>query len=102
MWEFVLALQMLRPQRGDLLFSSWRRDARAAMTRAGLARVGQLLSLRAAQWVALSPNVEYFPDFLTPLEAAGDFGVGPEAIRITPKTRLDTDLRRVPDTRPLP
>lgn len=63
-WELVLAFHLLRPQRGDLLFSSWRRDARAAMQRAGLSRIGHLLSLRAGRWVASTPNAGCLPDFL--------------------------------------
>ena len=31
LWEVVLALQMLRPQRGDALFSGWRREVTAAV-----------------------------------------------------------------------
>jgi DNA-binding transcriptional ArsR family regulator len=96
-WELVLALQMLRPQRGDLLFSSWRRDARAAMQGAGLGRIGQLLSLRAAQWAALTPNVGYFPDFVTatePLQLAA--GRSSLAVRLTEGLQQTHELLVVP------
>ncbi|WP_336207665.1 ArsR family transcriptional regulator [Nonomuraea sp. LPB2021202275-12-8] len=77
LWELVLSLQMLRPQRGDLLFAGWRQEAREAVR--GASR-GEILSLL----LALTPNVGYFPDFLNPIEAVRGLEHGLEAIRSTP------------------
>ncbi|MFD0974697.1 winged helix-turn-helix domain-containing protein [Plantactinospora endophytica] len=95
LWELVLALQMLRPQRGDLLFTSWRQEATAALRRAALGPPLRLL-------LTLTPNVGYFPDFLNPVEAAHGLAYGLEAIRRTPKHLLTRDVRRLARSRPLP
>lgn len=95
LWELVLGLQMLHPQRGDLLFRSWRREARLAFQRPGHGRAARLL-------MALTPNVGYFPDFLNPIEAAHGFEHGLEAIRRTPKTSLRRDIRQLAESRTLP
>lgn len=95
LWELVLALQMLRPQRGDLLFTGWRREVAEVLRRA---RLGPSLRLL----VALTPNVGYFPDFLNPIEATRGLEYGLEAIRRTDKHRLGRDIRRLARSRRLP
>jgi DNA-binding transcriptional ArsR family regulator len=95
LWELGLSLQMLRPQRGDLAFTIWRRKARAAIDNARLGAVTELL-------LALTPNVGYFPDFLNPIEAAHGLDAGLEAIRGTPIPALDHDIGRLATTRRLP
>ncbi|MFC4115374.1 winged helix-turn-helix domain-containing protein [Nonomuraea zeae] len=95
LWELVLSLQMLRPQRGDLFFATWRRLAGRALRNAQL---GEILSLL----LALTPNVGYFPDFLNPAEAARGVEHGLEAIRRTPKSHLHRDLRVLAAYRKLP
>lgn len=95
LWELVLALQMLRPQRGDLLFRGWRGETTDVLRRAGL---GPSLTLL----LALTPNVGYFPDFLNPIEAARGLEHGLEAIRGTRKQRLRRDMRRLAQSRRLP
>ncbi|GAA1852628.1 helix-turn-helix domain-containing protein [Asanoa iriomotensis] len=91
LWELVLAMHMLRGQRGDLLFAGWRRGALAALDRAGLSGRLGLLS-------ALTPTLGYFPDFLTPAAATRGLDHGLEAIRATPVPVLARDLRRLPTT----
>jgi len=95
LWELVLALQMLRPQTGDLLFTSWRAEATDTLRQTGLGR-----SLRGL--LALTPNVGYFPDFLTPAEASGGLECGLEAIRRTSKQILLRDISQLGRSRPLP
>ncbi|MGI5292743.1 ArsR/SmtB family transcription factor [Nonomuraea polychroma] len=95
LWELVLSLQMLRPQRGDLLFTSWRQEAGEAVRRAGLGDVLTLL-------LALTPNVGYFPDFLNPIEGMRGLEYGLEAIRTTPITALERDLSRLAARHRLP
>ncbi|GAA4716108.1 winged helix-turn-helix domain-containing protein [Phytohabitans rumicis] len=95
LWELVLALQMLKPQRGDLLFTGWRRGATAVLRRADLGPPLRLLT-------ALNPNVGYFPDFLNPIEAMRGLEYGLEAIRRTPKDLLRRDVLQLARSRPLP
>ncbi|MGW0804316.1 DUF5937 family protein [Nonomuraea sp. NPDC002799] len=89
----MLSLQMLRPQRGDLLFTGWRREAREAVRGACPSAVLRLL-------LTLTPNVGYFPDFLNPATPTLEDGL--EAIRTTPATILDRDLSRLAARRRLP
>lgn len=62
LWELVLSVQMLRRQRGDLLFGGWRRQTAAALRRNGLGAGVRLL-------IQLCPQLGYFPDFLNPAAA---------------------------------
>jgi len=88
LWELVLAVHMLRGQRGDLLFTDWRRNTAAALRRSPVPRQIRLLA-------ALTPTFGYFPDFLTPGEALHGFEHGLEAVRSTPVPTLARDLRRL-------
>jgi DNA-binding transcriptional ArsR family regulator len=95
LWELVLALQMLAPQRGDLLFAGWRREAAAALGRAVPPSPLRLL-------LALTPNVGYFPDFLNPIDATRGLEHGLEAIRRTGKAVLRRDMSQLACSRRLP
>jgi hypothetical protein len=95
LWELGLSLQMLRPQRGDALFTTWRQVAWAAIRDARLGPIVNLL-------LALNPNVGYFPDFLNPIEATHGLEPGLEAIRSTSISTLNHDIRRLAVARPLP
>jgi len=88
MWELVMALHMLRRQRGDLLFAAWR-SASASRVRQHLDRADVSLLME------LTPTLGYFPDFLTPEASALGLEAGLEAIRRTPKTLLRQDLERL-------
>jgi DNA-binding transcriptional ArsR family regulator len=96
LWELVLGLQMLRPQRGDLLFTGWRQEAREAVRGARLSRGSMSLVL------GLTPTVGYFPDFLNPMAAAHGLEYGLEAIRGTAIPSLERDVRRLAAARKLP
>lgn len=85
LWELVLSLQMLRGQRGDLLFSRWRRETARALRRADLGPRLELLS-------SLAPKFGYFPDFLNPADAMRGLDHGLEAIRATPPHTLYTNM----------
>ncbi|MGH3734971.1 MAG: ArsR/SmtB family transcription factor [Micromonosporaceae bacterium] len=95
LWELVLALHMLLPQRGDLLFADWRRQVLRTLRGARLGRMLPLL-------LQLNPNVGYFPDFFTPPESGNGLESGLEAIRATPRTRLRHDILRLASSRQLP
>jgi len=95
LWELVLAVQMLRPQRGDLLFGKWRQDALSALRKANLGKPLHLL-------LGLTPNVGYFPDFLNPIEALQGLPSGLDAIRSTPKPILRRDIAELARWRDVP
>lgn len=95
LWELVMALHLLRPQPGDLLFRDWRRTATAAIRQAALGERIRLL-------LALTPPVGYFPDFLNPSAAIDGLEHGLAAIRSTPKAALGRDLRLLARSQPLP
>jgi DNA-binding transcriptional ArsR family regulator len=95
LWELVLALQMLRPQRGDLLFTGWRREATTRLRRADLGQPLRLL-------LELNPSVGYFPDFLNPIDAMRGLDYGLEAIRRTPRQVLSRDVLHLARSRRLP
>ncbi|GIG61086.1 transcriptional regulator [Longispora fulva] len=95
LWELVLSVHMLRGQRGDLLFGDWRR--------ATCDRIRGLTS--RPEWrrfMTLTPTMGYFPDFLTPFAAGQGLERGLEAIRRTPATMLDRELRQLAADRRLP
>lgn len=85
LWELVLSLQMLRGQRGDLLFSRWRRETAHALRQADLGTRLELL-------LRLAPEIGYFPDFLNPTAALSGLDHGLEAVRRTPKKMFDRDM----------
>ena len=85
LWELVLSVQMLRGQRGDLLFSGWRRQTATALRHRNLGGDLRLL-------MQLCPEIGYFPDFLNPAEAMRGLDHGLEAVRRTPKEVLRRDM----------
>jgi DNA-binding transcriptional ArsR family regulator len=94
LWELLLAVQLLRRQPGDLLFTAWRAEVTAQLHRAGLGEPLRLL-------LNLMPHVGYFPDFLNPIASLNGLENGLEAIRSTPKRALERDLRQLALTRRL-
>ncbi|WP_117211388.1 helix-turn-helix domain-containing protein [Allorhizocola rhizosphaerae] len=85
LWEIVLSLQMLRGQRGDLLFSQWRRETARTLRRAELGPRLELL-------LALAPELGYFPDFITPDDSLRGMEYGLEAIRSAPNETMRHEL----------
>jgi DNA-binding transcriptional ArsR family regulator len=92
LWELVLSVQMLRGQRGDLLFSTWRRETAAALRDR---RPGPDIKLL----MQLCPEIGYFPDFLNPAEAMRGLDHGLEAIRRTPEAILRRDMTYLAESR---
>jgi hypothetical protein len=95
LWELVLSGRMLRGQRGDLLFTDWRKSTANVLRSAQLGPGVGLLS-------ALMPTMGYFPDFLNPAvpSTGNQLEAGLEEIRRTAVTTLERDLSRmtVPST----
>lgn len=85
LWELVLSVQMLRGQRGDLLFAGWRRETASALRNGNVGPDLRLL-------MQLCPEIGYFPDFLNPAEARLGLDHGLEAIRRTPKSIFRRDM----------
>ncbi|MFJ3505685.1 winged helix-turn-helix domain-containing protein [Streptomyces sp. NPDC090135] len=84
--EAVLSLQVLRRSSGPL-FSPWRRH------------VLDHLPAQASLLGCLVPASGWIPDFLTPGEHASPSAGAFEAIRATPRTRLQNELRLLPHRR---
>lgn len=87
LWELVLSVRMLRGQRGDLLFTDWRRATATALR---TVQPGSGVGLVSA----LMPTMGYFPDFLNPAVPSGphQLEAGLEEIRRTPIAALERDL----------
>ncbi|NUO58240.1 MAG: helix-turn-helix transcriptional regulator [Hamadaea sp.] len=88
LWEMVLSIHMLRGQRGDLLFTDWRRTTAATLRAAGVGPAMNLLS-------SLTPTMGYFPDFLNPIVPGHQLDDGLERIMATPIAVLRRDLHRM-------
>jgi DNA-binding transcriptional ArsR family regulator len=93
LWETALSLTQLQTRKGAVVFDRWRGE-----TRARLAALGDAPRVL----LPLVPPTGYFPDFLTPAEGSGGVEAGLEALRATPKPRLDDELRMLADHRRLP
>lgn len=86
MWELVGSLQVLQARYGRMVFDPWLQQVASRLRRTDLAqRVrGQLFPV--------APHAAYYPDLLTPPEAALGVEEGIEAILSTPGWRLDTEF----------
>lgn len=83
LWETTLGLQQLT--------AAPRSPAMAVVRKRGLTGSVRLLA-------ALVPNKGYFPDFLTPPDAARGLADGLEAVRATAPGRLRQEVRRMVDS----
>jgi DNA-binding transcriptional ArsR family regulator len=92
LWEIVLSVIRLRERDRPPGFQPWARTVRDGVR--GSAGV-RLLS-------ALAPRARYFPDFLTPHEAAEGLPAGLDAVAATSSARLTAELRRLNALTPLP
>lgn len=98
MWETVLALHVLELPLGQapLQFRAWRGQVRNHLDGRPIKNALRILA-------DLAPaDASYFPDFLTPLEAAEGLEAGIDVLRSTPRKRLARELRYASLTRPLP
>ncbi|GAA0501585.1 transcriptional regulator [Paractinoplanes deccanensis] len=83
LWETVFSVWRIRRPGPELIFGRWRGHALRASRRDDLE--------------LLLPLVQgaYYPDFLTPAEAAQGLPAGLEALRSTPATRLRDEMREL-------
>ncbi|PTM91266.1 winged helix-turn-helix domain-containing protein [Streptomyces sp. VMFN-G11Ma] len=89
LWETVLgAQQLLMGSRGPAVFRGWRQRARQVLVERRLTGPARLLG-------TIAPNSAYFPDFLTPAEAAGGLRPGLDAVRATARGRLARDVKEL-------
>ncbi|MFD3923006.1 winged helix-turn-helix domain-containing protein [Streptomyces sp. NPDC058595] len=98
MWEALLALHILElpTARVPAQFRAWRGQIRTQPTGRQVKNAFRMLTELAP------PDASYFPDFLTPLEAAEGLEAGIDVLRSTRRTRLAGELRFASLTRPLP
>ncbi|SMC98596.1 Helix-turn-helix domain-containing protein [Kibdelosporangium aridum] len=94
-WEMVLSRRRLFEQDTALVLRPWveqmRPQSGSSQLRPGLVALA-----------ALSPRGPYFPDFMTPAQAAAGFDAGMEAVLSTPRVRLSTEIARLATTSELP
>ncbi|QNP74755.1 winged helix-turn-helix transcriptional regulator [Streptomyces roseirectus] len=82
LWEICASLYRLQSRRGRWAYADWHRAVRSRLHSAGFGRTLRALLL------PLVPRATYFPDFLTPPEAAQGLDAGLEAILATPRQRI--------------
>ncbi len=99
MWELALSMHQLRLRDSNPFLAGWKQRMTRLLHPGGRERQAVALPF------ALNPPRGYFPDFLTPSEAAGGFEAGLDAVLGTPKRRLRQEIGRLTgafaDTRPL-
>src|SRR2546423_8761248 len=86
LWELVNSLQLLQGRYGRAVFGQWRGQAGTELQRADLAGAVR------ARLFPVAPHASYFPDLLTPPEAALGVAEGIEAVVDTPPSRLATEI----------
>lgn len=95
LWEVVFSRLRLTEVDSGLMLQPWLRDVRRNGDRQVIMSGVRALSV-------LAPLGPYFPDFLTPPEGALGLKSALEAIRSTPRQRLQDEFRRLEDVRPTP
>ncbi|MGH3746003.1 MAG: ArsR/SmtB family transcription factor [Micromonosporaceae bacterium] len=96
LWEVTLSLARLQTRHGRLVFAPWQSEVRSALSRQGVDRLARSVLF------PLLPRASYFPDFLTPAEGVDGFAAGVEAIQVTPRRRINMELRKLGRQRALP
>ncbi|MEV0393924.1 ArsR/SmtB family transcription factor [Polymorphospora rubra] len=86
LWELALSMHQLRRRGSPPLLAGWKSDL------ADRLRPDTTLRREVALALALNPPTGYFPDFLTPAEAAGGFEAGLQALLDTPRHRLRAEI----------
>jgi DNA-binding transcriptional ArsR family regulator len=89
LWELVNSLQALQSRYGQPVLGQWRRLVVDELRHAGL------IALVRARLFPLAPHASYFPDLLTPPEAAMGLDEGVETILGTPPGRLGAEIGRL-------
>ncbi|MEU3979177.1 winged helix-turn-helix domain-containing protein [Streptomyces sp. NPDC026672] len=89
LWETVCSLHRLQTSAGRWAYADWYRTARVGL--AGTPLGGAVRRLL----VPMVRRARYFPDFLTPPEAADGLARGLAAIVDTPPERVEREVRRM-------
>ncbi|MFC8276838.1 ArsR/SmtB family transcription factor [Streptomyces sp. NPDC057271] len=92
LWEIVCSLHRLQTSQGRWAYADWHRTTRDALTNTPLGKAVRRLL------VPVVPRAAYFPDFLTPHQAAEGLDEGLTAILDTPPTRVASEVRRLERT----
>ncbi|MEV6385866.1 helix-turn-helix domain-containing protein [Streptomyces sp. NPDC051773] len=92
LWEICASLHRFQTRQGRWAYADWYRTARVRLHTADLTRTLRTLLL------PLVPRATYFPDFLTPPEAAEGLDAGLEAILATPPRRVLKEVGRLART----
>jgi DNA-binding transcriptional ArsR family regulator len=92
-WEMVFSHRRLSEPDTPLVLNGWREQMR---THAPLLRRGR------TALVALTPPGPYFPDFLTPPEAADGFEAGMVVLLGTPRRRMLAEISRLAEHAAVP
>lgn len=85
-WETVLSLQVLQTRLGGLRFDPWRRAVRARC------REDPQLASSVQRLLTVSPNCNYFPDFLTPPPSGLPVEAGIDTVQRTARGRMRREL----------
>lgn len=89
LWELVNSLQALQGGYARVVLGQWRQRAAHDLRQAGLA------GPTWARLVPVAPHASYFPDLLTPPEAALGFDEGVAAVLTTPRRQLSAEIGRL-------
>lgn len=92
LWEITCSLHRLQTKRGRWAFADWHRTTRATLAGTPLGDAVRRLI------VPLVPLAHYFPDFLTPHEAADGLDRGLAAIIDTPAARVAHEINLLDQT----
>jgi DNA-binding transcriptional ArsR family regulator len=90
LWELVNSLQLLQSRYGQSTFGLWRKQVAHELRRTKLA--GPVRT----RLFPLAPPAPYFPDLLTPPEAALGVEEGVETVLRTPRQRFRAEVGRLP------
>ncbi|MEV0734248.1 helix-turn-helix domain-containing protein [Polymorphospora sp. NPDC050346] len=86
LWELTLSMHQLRRRGSPPLLAGWKADLAHRL------RPDTTLRHEISPALALNPPTGYFPDFLTPAEAADGFEAGLQALLDTPRDRLRAEI----------
>ncbi|WP_433467832.1 ArsR/SmtB family transcription factor [Spirillospora sp. CA-128828] len=88
LWEVLLSLHRLRRPEGQAVFGAWKRDVRPRVPAS------------AHMLTDLAPSTGYSADFLTPANQTGTLEDALEALRRTPRSRLQADMTELATRHP--
>ncbi|MDX3503432.1 winged helix-turn-helix domain-containing protein [Streptomyces sp. ID03-2B] len=92
LWETVFSLHRLQTSQGRWAYADWYRATQDTLASTPLGKAVRRLL------VPVVPRAAYFPDFLTPYEAAEGLDEGLAAVLDTPSSRVAAEVRRLQET----